>query len=665
MLHLLLYCCLLFLPTVSQEDEEPSDPDLAAKLAKFENAKQASSDSSNQAPAPAGVQIDWNKPWRFKYANSTNITADWRVSCTGFRPVCRAQDLMDGDDIADMNKNTAKMGNSSTSLGELNYFCNENRLEKETVMLSAGASWESTYVMWIGAILMQELLQIPVTIRENMGASHQFYLRKEPRTQRILPTADDSLNKIDKSRFTGLEVANENLNCDPLGLKNLSTMPEYDGHPNCKGRFKGDSVPTKCKPCQHAILDVWGGAADELSRLVRVTEPGGPLGLVSSQGWYISSDVARMHPELASYRGLMNSNLTNQIFKRPVTFGEFCYGMRKRTKGRGREWDRSFCRMFYSYHGFIQYDYCANNPHFYIELGVVEYYLCTLYIVTVDDLWEYSPFSASDLEIYALCPICPRVMNGIDPLYRGKFVELGSEAYPGEPVNPVATQTGPLVEASYRDLELPGGKEIGGYLMHSGCTARGDPGGGKWAYDLPTMLQVKDRTNIMKNLQANHKNVNEYLPLKLTPYDMGDNTFRAWEIANRHRDGSLPQIISDNDLGSIIYHYRPHPVFQRYKYNITGFERPCGEQTGGICKYNRMGEPYKLTAVTMPAWNEKCYNVRKNQTNHCLKENNATTTKDVNIDGYPKEVDGPCGYRIDNVFKLFVGRLREHSPEGK
>ena len=63
MLHLLLYCCLLFLPTVSQEEEEPIDPDLAAKLAKFENAKQATSDSSNQAPAPAGVQIDWNKPW--------------------------------------------------------------------------------------------------------------------------------------------------------------------------------------------------------------------------------------------------------------------------------------------------------------------------------------------------------------------------------------------------------------------------------------------------------------------------------------------------------------------------------------------------------------------------------------------------------------------------
>ena len=27
---------------------------------------------------------------------------------------------------------------------------------------------------------------------------------------------------------------------------------------------------------------------------------------------------------------------------------------------------------------------------------------------------------------------------------------------------------------------------------------------------------------------------------------MGDATWRAWEIANRHRDGSLPQTPSDN-----------------------------------------------------------------------------------------------------------------------
>ena len=212
----------------------------------------------------------------------------------------------------------------------------------------------------------------------------------------------------------------DHMDCHHNALKNYSTMIEYNDFVACRGRFIGDSVPSQCKPCQHAILDVWGGAKKELDRLVRVTEPGGPLGLISSQGWYISSDVARMYPELASYRGLMNSNVTHKIFKRPVTFGEFCYAMIRRTGKRGTEWDDSFCRMFYAYHTFVKPDYCATNPFFYIEQDVYEYGLCTLYIITVDDLWEYSPYSASDLEIYALCPICPRVMQGIDPLYPGK-----------------------------------------------------------------------------------------------------------------------------------------------------------------------------------------------------------------------------------------------------
>ena len=78
------------------------------------------------------------------------------------------------------------------------------------------------------------------------------------------------------------------MNCDPELLKNVSTMPEFLDNMLCKGRFVGDSVSSACKPCQHAILDVWGGAEEELDRLKKVVEPGGPLGLTSSQGWFIS-----------------------------------------------------------------------------------------------------------------------------------------------------------------------------------------------------------------------------------------------------------------------------------------------------------------------------------------------------------------------------------------
>ena len=214
-----------------------------------------------------------NDKYRFKYQNSTNLPSNYQTSCTGYRPVCRSQDLLHGKDIADRNNKTA--GGIKYTLGENSYFCNENRLEKPTVMLSAGSSWESTYVVWIGAILLQELLQIPVLIRENIGASHQFYPARQPVTETMLQSQPDALNKIDQSRFTGLEVANEILSCDPQQFENISIMPEYEDYAECIESNKADetsestvgsTISSKCKPCQHAILDVWGGAADEVSK---------------------------------------------------------------------------------------------------------------------------------------------------------------------------------------------------------------------------------------------------------------------------------------------------------------------------------------------------------------------------------------------------------------
>ena len=151
--------------------------------------------------------IDWNEPWRYKYLNSSKLTADWRVSCTGYRPVCRGQDLMDGEDIAEKNANTAKPtvitaeNNGTTpTLGDINYFCSENRLEKPTIYLTAGNNWESTYLVWIAQILIQELLQIPVVIRENIGASHSFYLNRVPKSEKVMARDPDALNLIDESR---------------------------------------------------------------------------------------------------------------------------------------------------------------------------------------------------------------------------------------------------------------------------------------------------------------------------------------------------------------------------------------------------------------------------------------------------------------------------------
>ena len=120
-----------------------------------------------------------------------------------------------------------------------------------------------------------------------------------------------------------------------------------------------------------------------------------------------------------------------------------------------------------------------------------------------------------------------------------------------------------------------------------------------------------------------------------------------------------------------MYLYRPHPVFQRYKYNITGMGRPCGERNND-CKYLGMGEGYKLTRIQLPKWNQKCEDVRQSKPDYCSKEHNETN---ANIEPYTraengasvivpeKDRIGPCDYREDKVFKVFVGKLRAYAPE--
>jgi hypothetical protein len=622
----------------------------------------ALSQHSSNAPSPntnQENQMDWNQPYRFKYTNTTKLKSNYRTSCTGYRPVCRSSDLLPGDTIYDQQVNTA--GNTST-LGENGYYCNENRLEKPTIMLSAGSSWESTYIVWIAAILMQELLQVPVQIRQNVGSSHQFYEHRQPKTGRTIPRTPDILNTMDESRFIGLEVAHDLVNCDEQQFENISIMNEFIDHPECTNQ--GDSTTTsplsplpQCKPCQHAILDVWGGAKEQLERLVRVTEPGGPLGLVSSQGWYISSDVARMHPELASYRGLLNSNLTNKIFQRPLTFGEYCYNMVKRTNQIGTEWDESFCQLFFRLNDKVTVETCAFDPH-QDSQTIPALHVCGFFMVTLADLTEYTSQSIASSISTSL--------NQKNPLYPGSFVRLGESQYDDENVETTSTYSNAIeTRQAYNGLELSNGRrgwEVGGYILHSGCTTTGDPGGGKWAYDLPTMLQINDRQQLRDRMRYKNITINNYLPLKLTPYDTGDGSFRAWEVANRHRDGSLKSIgIHDPVLGSLLYHYRPHPVFQRSKYAITGFER-YDRKCGSKCPFKNIGEAYQLTAVTMPPWNEQCAAVRQNHSDSCKLA--ATTKLDSNhVRSYKTDMEGPCGYRVDNVFKLFVGNLRDHSPE--
>ena len=60
------------------------------------------------------------------------------------------------------------------------------------------------------------------------------------------------------------------------------------------------------------MLDVWYGQESALRAALesKQVEFGGNLGLIEQQGWYTPETILKKYPEFATYRGLLNSNMT-------------------------------------------------------------------------------------------------------------------------------------------------------------------------------------------------------------------------------------------------------------------------------------------------------------------------------------------------------------------
>ena len=342
--------------------------------------------------------IDYNEPWRFKYINTSDISADqwkWWLTSTGSKRVCNKGEFNDDPETPHM--------------------CLENRLRKKPVILTAGVSWSSTYIVWIAAVLIRELLQVPVTIRPNVAGTHPFFAFHEADSgpRRLDP---DVLNSR-RYNFDGLIFANQDMGCSYKYVETLPPMEEFLSHEACQGSYPGAPVPNKCRPCQHAMLDVWG-QEDAFDANSSQFEHGGALGVIGKQGWFISAATLDTYPQLVSWRGLSNPSATHRALPRVLTFGEYCHRLRK--YGSSVEWDESTCNFFYQYHEFVDSLTCALHPTKFSD-RVPEYKLCELFIITLNDLWAYAPFAASDACNYALCPTCPKIMCGVQIFYEGEL----------------------------------------------------------------------------------------------------------------------------------------------------------------------------------------------------------------------------------------------------
>ena len=91
----------------------------------------------------------------------------------------------------------------------------------------------------------------------------------------------------------------------------------------------GGLVHTQCKPCAHAILDVWSEGEIELEKMKRLANYSGSLdvsseiGIEGGHGIYTLASVRNKDPELATFRGLQDPAKAAQ-FTQVLTLGQYC-----------------------------------------------------------------------------------------------------------------------------------------------------------------------------------------------------------------------------------------------------------------------------------------------------------------------------------------------------
>ena len=177
-------------------------------------------------------------------------------------------------------------------------YCQENKLRKKTVRITPGSWWGSVYDAWIAQIIIMEQLQVPVEVVPSMGGNYPFY-----RPQSSKPDALPG-RRYD---WDGLDNAFASMGCSAEYIESLPVPAAFKDATQCQPPRPGASPPPMCKPCTHAMLEVWSGEERELApRLLetRTAEHAGTLGVEGQLGWFTTEGAVEREASMASWRGL-------------------------------------------------------------------------------------------------------------------------------------------------------------------------------------------------------------------------------------------------------------------------------------------------------------------------------------------------------------------------
>ena len=530
---------------------------------------------------------------------STHAVLQRFPSCTGRLRVCQDGEQPTIEEVVNGTVRSSRV-------------CSENKLERNTVILTGAGWWSSVYIMWIVQIILEEALQVPVQIENVHGGNTQLW---EFDTQ-VLDVLDNRLYSWDA------------LHAASSGSMDCSSGFRANYYADVPADLGASGCVENCYPCAHAMLEVWpNGQEAEFERYVsalKTVEFGGSLGMIGEFGWWATKTALDANPLLSTFRGLTQAQDT-KVFKYAMSFGEYCnhtYAqwywivITMNPFAMNSSVPAHFCHYFFTYTMATEYGLIyqgASDSNFLDtrlqQLGkcaaaqvseVFEFYdLCFRFWLTRVDLYEKLPLAEAEL-----------IRNGYGNhrfLFPGFFTEISS-TQGGHAFGMLHSEScagGTLMETPVRTTAWNGWSTM----------RFGEDGFYRFpAYDV--------------DLISAHN-------LALKPFNTRTEVSQILEVSGRLRTENAP-----DSSPILISFYRPSSIFERHKHVLN-------EVWGGYS-----GEEFELSSVQLPDYDESCDTQRRNYSERCV----------IDING-SKWGGAQCGYKREILYKALASKLSAYSPE--
>jgi hypothetical protein len=211
--------------------------------------------------------------------------------------------------VKDLVENSPYKKRVCTSLDKGNTdHCEPNIFDYPEIRLYPG-NWESSmFTSWLAQIYLSEVLRVPVTIETGSKDKHfDFY---DPNNAFDYPSSS--------YHWEALKTANS---------VEGGVCPQSAASKQVKTTSRRTETDSVYKPCAHGMLEVWpSGNQAHLNTMIKEDsgEIAGSIGGYGKISWYTFERVIADDPTLKSFYGFQNRTKLANLYKRPISWGEYC-----------------------------------------------------------------------------------------------------------------------------------------------------------------------------------------------------------------------------------------------------------------------------------------------------------------------------------------------------